>query len=62
MLASTSILDFAAKKDKDPTDSAREIGEQGDLYWRLLLRLGRACVRLVDWLADALINGKRKPG
>lgn len=25
------------------------------------MRLGPACLRLVDWLADALINGKRKP-
>lgn len=61
MLAGTNILDFAAREDKDPTDSAWEIGEEGDLYWQLLLRIGRACLRVVDWLAGALINGRQSP-
>jgi hypothetical protein len=52
-----SILCFAAAIDKDRTDSVGEIGEEDDLYWRMLLRGGQACLRLVNWLADALVNG-----
>lgn len=45
------------KKDKDGADTAREIGEKEDRNWRVLLRIGRACLQPIDWFADALING-----
>lgn len=45
------------KKDKDGADTAREIGEEEDRNWRVLLRIGRACLQPIDWFADALING-----
>lgn len=45
------------KKDKDGADTAGEIGEEEDRNWRVLLRIGRACLQPIDWFADALING-----
>lgn len=45
------------QKDKGAADTTEEIGEKKDRNWRLLLRIGQACLRLVDWFAEASISG-----